>query len=47
MYKKAGYVHKRSNKSKSALQRLSGTAVMKSKYAKTVRKLGFKTRALG
>ncbi|PRW61032.1 DNA (cytosine-5)-methyltransferase CMT2-like [Chlorella sorokiniana] len=47
VYKRAGYVHKRFNKSKSALGRLGGPlAVMKPKYAKTVRKLGFKTRRL-
>lgn len=46
LFDRPGHVHKRFNKSKSALFRLSAKRVMRPAYAKVVRKLGFKTRNL-
>lgn len=46
MFDRPGHVHKRFNKSKSALFRLSAKRVMRPAYAKVVRRLGFKTRSL-
>ena len=47
VYARPGHVHKRFNKSKSQLLRLGGPLrVMRPRYAKVVRKLGFKTRNL-
>ncbi|EFN52243.1 hypothetical protein CHLNCDRAFT_139123 [Chlorella variabilis] len=44
LYPRPGHVHKRFNKTKRQLFELSGMQVMKPRYAKTVKKIGFKLR---
>lgn len=46
LYARPGHVHKRFNKSKRQLFDLSHYATMTPKYAKTVKKIGFKMRKL-